>query len=160
TVLGNHFIFTDAMLVDANPDRMRRITERFSDPIPGYSDLAKFDEDKSARASREVREILTRKRGGWSSYIFTDVNVRFTFAIRKKRLEISGEPYYAFVKLDHMRETSMQNTELTKTLQNSKALRNLNPKIYALNLNVFRIAAFLRKIKSSNAEGWAALVKE
>src|SRR5207245_5706256 len=51
TVLGNNFIFTDAMLVDGEPSDIRSVTENLSEPIPGYSDLASFDEAKSSAAA-------------------------------------------------------------------------------------------------------------
>ncbi|MEH2554478.1 hypothetical protein V1286_002007 [Bradyrhizobium algeriense] len=158
TVLGNNFVFTDAMLVGSNPNQLRAVTERFSEPISGYSDLAPFEEARSAAAARRLQ--LALQNGGWNSYIFTDVDVRFTFGIRDKKLEISGEPYYAFVQADELKETSKVNAELTNTFRNDPVFQDLNPKIYALNRSTFRITAFLRSVRASNAEGWKALVKE
>jgi hypothetical protein len=156
TVLGNNFIFTDAMLVDGAPGAIRHVTESFSEPIPGYSDLAKFDEAKSSEAAERVEEQLLKSK--WNTYIFTDVNVKFTFSIREHRLEMTGEPYYAFLLVDDDKETSELNSQLTEIFQNNKILQDLNPKIYELDRKAFQLAALLRNFKAGNSEQWKVLV--
>ncbi|MBZ9959328.1 hypothetical protein [Mesorhizobium sp. BR1-1-14] len=157
TVLGNNFIFTDAMLVAGSPGRIRDVTESFSVPIPGYTDLAKFDKEKSEQTAKKVKDKLST--GGWNTYIYTDVGVNFKFSIRKQSLEITGEPYYAFLSLDFEKKTSDLNNELTNIFRNTIMVRDLNPKIYELDRKAFQTAAILRYIKAANTETWSALVK-
>jgi hypothetical protein len=157
TVLGNNFIFTDAMLVDGEPGDIRSVTESFSEPIPGYSDLANFDEAKSSKAVDRIADQLSE--GDWNTYIFTDVDVKFTFSIKEHRLEMTGEPYYAFLLLDAEKQTSELDNKLTEMVRTSKVFQDLNPKIYELDRKAFQLAALLRNLKAADTEKWGALAK-
>ena len=157
TILGNNFIFTDAMLVDGEPGDIRSVTESLSEPVAGYSDLGNFDETKSSKAAEQIAEQLSESN--WNTYIFTDVDVKFTFAIRQHRLKMTGEPYYAFLLLDEEKQTSELNNELTKTLRGNKVFKDLNPKIYELDCRAFQFAALLRNFKAADPAEWEALAR-
>jgi hypothetical protein len=157
TVLGNNFIFTDAMLVDGSPGDIRDVTESFSEPIPGYSDLATFNETKSEQAAERIEDELSE--GGWNTYIFTDVDVKFSFFIRDHRLKMTGEPYYAFLSNDFETKTTEINDRLTEMFRHSGLIQDLNPKIYELDRTSFQLAAVLRKLKATDTEKWEALLK-
>jgi hypothetical protein len=158
TVLGNNFIFTDAMLVDGSPGDIRNVTESFSEPIHGYSDLANFDAAKSSEAASEIEDTLSQ--GGWNTYIFTDVDVKFVFGIKDKVLQVTGEPYYAFLQVDPEGKTSKLNNELTESFRKNASIEALNPKIYALDRKAFQIAAVLRSFKTGDSEQWTVLVNK
>jgi hypothetical protein len=158
TVLGNNFIFTDAMLVGGEPGDMRTVTESLSEPIPGYSDLANFDEAKSSVAADRIADQLS-EGGHWNTYIFTDVGVNFTFSIKGNQLEMTGEPFYAFLSLDEENQASTLNSKLTDIFRANKVFYDLNPKIYELDRRAFQLAALLRNFKAADTEKWKALVK-
>jgi hypothetical protein len=157
TVCGNNFLFTDAMLVDANPHRIRRITESLSEPIMGYSDTHKFDEARSKAAADSIRKTVSD--GNFDTYIFTDLDVQFTYGIQDQKLVLHGQPYYLFLALDDDTKTTSEDEALTRELRGSKRFSDLNPKIYGLDERLFQLSAFFRAVKAKYPPAWSQFMK-
>jgi hypothetical protein len=159
TLAGFNLFLIDAMLVDANPNRMRRITGSFSETVRGYNDR-EFDETKSAGSAGLISRMLQDRQYRWDSYIYTDCGTDITYDVVNGRLVFTGVPSYQFFKIDHEAKTVTMEGGLNAALARNRTLVTaLNPAIYAAAETTAQWAAFFRRVKEQNPSGWKMFIE-
>jgi hypothetical protein len=68
TLIGMMVFAVDGMFVDVEPDRLRGLTQSFSNHKVIFGDVPRFNESKSSLASAAIKKILTRQRSLASQY--------------------------------------------------------------------------------------------
>jgi len=159
TLIGFNLFFVDAMLVDANPDRMRKVTQYFKGIIPGYNDIP-INENNSRIGAAYLNAILAEDES-WDSYIYTDANTEIKFKFGINDIIFNGIPTYHFIKLDDDQEIVVLDQGLNIQIQNNlMQIRSINPIIYDLAEKTAQWSALFRYIKEANISSWTQFVMQ
>lgn len=157
TLIGMNLFFVDAMFVDADPAKMRRITTDLDPPVPGYGDGVAFSDEKSRIAMQIIRTILDASY--WDSYIYTDVGEDFFYQVVSNQLVLSGDAHYNFLELNDDSKTVQRNDTVTTLLKwQPRLLEDLNPEVYRLAATTARWGAFFRHCRRVNDANWHQFV--
>jgi hypothetical protein len=161
TLIGFNLFLVDAMLVNTDLNRMRRITGSFSETIPGYHDIS-FDETKSASSARSIGRILRRSAylDEWHSYIYTDCGTDISYDLVDGQLVFTGVPAYRFFLFNNESRTVTLNPALNAILRNQADVTALNPAIYTTAEKTAQWAAFFRMIRKQNPENWNGFLEQ
>jgi hypothetical protein len=148
----------DAMLI--KPDRVRRIPGTFSEKVRGYNDT-EFDEAGNSAILEMVNGMLSAWQYGYTSYIYTDCETKITYDVIDGQLAFMGVPSYRFLLLDHTNKTATVNRQINiEALVFRPFITALNPAVYATAETTAQWAAFFRRVKEQNPDGWKAFIEQ
>jgi hypothetical protein len=158
TLIGFNLFLIDAMLI--NPDRIRRIPGAFSETVRGYND-GEFDETRSASSAGQISWILSNWEYGYSSYIYTDCETNISYDVIDGQLVFMGVPTYQFLLLDSVHKTATLNRQINmEAILFRPLITALNPAVYTTAETTAQWAAFFRRVKERNPDGWNTFIEQ
>jgi hypothetical protein len=158
TIIGFNLFLIDAMLI--RPDLIRQIPGAFSEKVRGYNDT-EFDETRSAVSAEVIGLQLSAWQYGYTSYIYTDCETDITYDVIDGQLAFMGVPSYRFILLDHTNKTATVNRQINiAALVFRPFITGLNPAVYATAETTAQWAAFFRRVKEQDPDGWKAFIEQ
>jgi hypothetical protein len=117
-----------------------------------------YDKDRSLAAYQRMRSIIGM--APFVSYIFTDVDLRYSLRGQWDRLEWAGSAAYRFWQNAPGGGIQL-NAEVNRRLADEwPSLSQTNPPVYETVTNAGRWAAVLRSLRSQRPDEWQGLMAQ